>query len=118
MRNSNRNGVDLLAIGVVGVLGLFAFKALTSPRRSASQPNRVLAAPQRDFLVLYSTHGAGFHFKDGSTDLPDGPFMTFDEAAADCQRFDAGAEAVDGRACVFDVRTGVKYNPYPAAAAQ
>ncbi len=117
MRNGNRNGVDLVTLGVAGVLGFFAFKALTSPRRVPGQQPRALPAPRREFLVLYSTHGSGFHFKDGTTNQPEGPFMTFDEAAADCERFDTSSEAVEGRACVFDVRTGVKYNPYPASAA-
>lgn len=117
MRNSNRTGVDLLTLGVVGAIGFIAFKALTSPSQSRRQP-RALPAPRRDFLVLYSTHGSDFHFKDGGVEVPAGPYMTFDEAAAHCERFDTGSEAVDGRACVFDVRTGTKYNPYPAAAAQ
>ena len=116
MRNSNRNG-DLLTIGVAGLLGFIAFKALTSPR-SASRQQRLLPAPRRDFVVLYSTHGCEFHFADGGTDLPDGPFMTFGEAAAVAERFDTTADAIEGRALVYDVREGVKYNPYPTAAVQ
>ena len=116
MRNSNRNG-DLLAIGVVGLLGFIAFKALSSPSRVPSRQQRSLPAPRRDFLVLYSTHGSEFHFKDGGTTVPDGPYMTFDEAAAAAERFDTASDIVDGRAVVFDVRSGDKFNPYPTAAA-
>ncbi|CAN5146446.1 hypothetical protein BH10CYA1_BH10CYA1_38500 [soil metagenome] len=115
MRNSNRNG-DLLTLGVAGLLGFIAFKALTSNRPSNQQ--RALPQPRRQFLVLYSTHGAEFHFADGSNDVPAGPYMTFDEAAAVAERFDTASDIVEGRACVFDVREGVKYNPYPTAAAQ
>jgi hypothetical protein len=118
MRNSDRSGVDLLALGVAGMLGFIALKALTSPSRSAGHRPAALPAPRRDFLVLYSTHGSSYHFLDGTTDLPEGPYMTFEEAAADCQRFDETSEAIEGRAVVFDVRHCVKYNPYPAAAAQ
>lgn len=114
MRNSNRSG-DLLTIGVAGLLGFIAFKALTSTRPSNQQ--RALPRPRREFLVLYSTHGSEFHFADGSNDLPDGPYMTFDEAAAIAERFETGSDVVEGRACVFDVRNCVKYNPYPTAAA-
>ncbi len=116
MRNSNRNS-DLLAIGVVGLLGFIAFKALTSTSPRSSNRQLLLPAPRRDFLVLYSTHGSEFHFVDGSNDLPDGPYMTFSEAAAIAERFDTASDAVEGRAVVFDVRNCVKYNPYSTAAA-
>ncbi len=114
MRNSNRNA-DLLTIGVAGLLGFIAFRALTSTRPSNEQ--RALPKPRREFTVLYSTHGSEFHFADGSTDVPAGPYMTFDEAAAVAERFDTASDVVEGRTCVFDVRNAVKYNPYPAAAA-
>lgn len=121
MRNSNRNGADLLAIGVVGFLGFIAFKALTSSSgKGGAQSRRPLAlpAPRKDFLVLYSTHGSNFHFADGSTDVPAGPFLTFSEAAADAQRYESATEAVDGHSLVLEVSTGDRYSPYPRAAAQ
>ncbi len=121
MRNSNRNGADLLAIGVVGFLGFIAFKALTSTSgRAGSQARRPQALPasRKDFLVLYSTHGSEFHFADGSTDVPTGPFLTFGEAAADAERYDTTTQAIDGRSLVLEVSTGDRYSPYPRAAAQ
>jgi len=119
MRNSNRNS-DLLAIGVVGLLGFIAFKALSSSSGNAGrQPRqRSLSAPRKDFLVLYSTHGSEFHFADGSTDVPAGPYLTFSQAAADAERYETTTEAIDGRSLVLEVSTGDRYSPYPRAAAQ
>jgi hypothetical protein len=119
MRNSNRN-VDLLALGAAGILGFLAIKALTTPSsasRSATRP-RALPAPRREFLPLYSVHGAAYGFGTPGNEMPVAPFKTFDEAAQDARRFDTTADAIEGRACVMDVRTGQRFSPYPAAAQQ
>jgi hypothetical protein len=116
MRNSNRNA-DLLALGAVGFLGFLAIKALTTPSQRPANRQRALPAPRREFLPLFSVHGAAYGFGTSGNEMP-ATYKTFDEAAADARRFDTTADAIDGRACVMDVRTGQRYSPYPAAAQQ
>lgn len=117
MRNGNRNA-DMLLLGAVGVLGFFAFKALTSSRSASGTARSTQPRPRRNFVVLYSMHGAPFAFGTEGNELPSGPHLTFAEAAAKARQFDVSADAVDGKACVLDVATGERYTPYPQAVAE
>jgi hypothetical protein len=120
MRSNNRDrGTDLLVLGAASVLGFLFVKALTTPsNRRVVTGQRSLPQPRREFVVLYSKHGSDFRFDTPSNELPAAPYKTWDQAAADAQRFDTTADAIDGRALVLHVPSGDRYSPYPAASQQ
>lgn len=61
---------------------------------------------RREWTVMSSGHGSKFRFEGGDgTQVPEGPYLTFDEARADGIDWECTADTIGGRACLYNVRT-------------
>lgn len=61
---------------------------------------------RREWVVMSSGHGSKFRFDGGDgTQVPEGPYLTFDEARAEGIAWEMTADTIGGRACLYNVRT-------------
>jgi len=61
---------------------------------------------RREWTVMSSGHGSKFRFDGGDgTEVPEGPYLTFDEARADGIDWECSADSIGGQAMLYNVRT-------------
>jgi hypothetical protein len=61
---------------------------------------------RREWVVMSSGHGSKFRFDGGDgSQVPQGPYLTFDEARAEGIAWELTADTIGGRACLYNVRT-------------
>jgi hypothetical protein len=61
---------------------------------------------RREWVVMSSGHGSKFRFDGGDgSQVPEGPYLTYDEAAAEGAEWESMADTIGGRACLYNVRT-------------
>lgn len=61
---------------------------------------------RREWVVMSSGHGSKFRFDGGDgSQVPEGPYQTFDEARAEGIAWEMISDTIGGRACLYNVRT-------------
>lgn len=61
---------------------------------------------RREWVVMSSGHGSSFRFDGGDgSQVPEGPYQTFDEARADGIAWEMMSDTIGGRAQLYNVRT-------------
>ncbi len=61
---------------------------------------------RREWVVMSSGHGSKFRFDGGDgTQVPEGPYQTFDEARAEGISWEMMSDTIGGQACLYNVRT-------------
>ena len=68
---------------------------------------------RREWTVMFSGHGSKFRFEGGDgTQVPEGPYLTIDEASADGADWECSADTIGGQACLYNVRTRQEVNRF------